>query len=78
MAPVRQETDKKGEPIEVGDHVYTKIRGGRREGDVEQIVETQDEAQKADVKNPPKVVFHDQHGHKVAHNPETLEVTDQK
>jgi hypothetical protein len=26
--------DKTGQPIEVGDHVYTKIRGGRHEGDV--------------------------------------------
>jgi hypothetical protein len=27
---------KQGEPIEKGDHVYTKIRGGRHEGDVSQ------------------------------------------
>ncbi len=61
---------------------------------MEQVIETEDEAKKADVKNPPKVgrdsqysaqtvdiqqvVFHDQHGHKVAHNPGTLEVTDEK
>jgi hypothetical protein len=25
---------KQGDPIEEGDHVYTKIRGGRHEGDV--------------------------------------------
>jgi len=26
--------DKKGNPIEVGDTVFTKIRGGKREGEV--------------------------------------------
>jgi hypothetical protein len=25
---------KQGEPIQEGEHVYTKIRGGRHEGDV--------------------------------------------
>lgn len=25
---------KQGEPIQEGDHVYTRIRGGRHEGDV--------------------------------------------
>jgi hypothetical protein len=29
-----QVLSKQGEPIEKGDHVYTKIRGGRHEGDV--------------------------------------------
>lgn len=29
---------KQGEPIEKGDHVYTKIRGGRHEGDVRAFV----------------------------------------
>lgn len=47
--------DKQGETINEGDHVWTKIRGGRREGDVEQIVETTSEAKEAGVKNPPKV-----------------------
>ena len=47
--------DKQGEPISEGDHVWTKIRGGRHEGDVDQIVETADEAKEAGVKNPPKV-----------------------
>jgi hypothetical protein len=28
---------KQGEPIEEDDHVYTKIRGGRHEGDVSTI-----------------------------------------
>jgi hypothetical protein len=49
------EQDKHGQEIRLGDHVYTKIRGGHREGDVEQIVETPEEAKKAGVKNPPKV-----------------------
>jgi predicted HAD superfamily phosphohydrolase YqeG len=68
------EQDKHGQEINVGDHVYTKIRGGHREGEVsiykwpimdnicnssslkvEQVVETQEEAKEAGVKNPPKV-----------------------
>jgi len=71
-----QVEDKKGNVIEEGDTVFTKIRGGKREGEVEKIVTTQAEAKKENVKNPPKVVFHDQHGHKVAHNPGTLENLD--
>jgi hypothetical protein len=31
---------KQGEPIEQGDHVYTKIRGGRHEGDVRNLAAT--------------------------------------
>ncbi|KAA8619578.1 hypothetical protein PtrSN002B_002233 [Pyrenophora tritici-repentis] len=46
---------KNGETIQEGDHVYTKIRGGRHEGDV---------------------LFTDQKGKDVAHNPGTLDVTD--
>ncbi|KAF2273226.1 uncharacterized protein EI97DRAFT_384031 [Westerdykella ornata] len=65
---------KQGEPIEVGDHVYTKIRGGRHEGDVEKIVRTEEEAQAEGVKHPPKVLFTDQRGKHVAHNPGTLEI----
>lgn len=35
MPTNREEIQSKGgESIEVGDHVYTKIRGGRHEGDV--------------------------------------------
>jgi len=71
-----QVEDKKGNAIDEGDRVFTKIRGGKREGEVEEIVTTQEEAAKENVKNPPKVVFHDQHGHKVAHNPGTLENLD--
>ncbi|KAI9694308.1 MAG: hypothetical protein M1820_009032 [Bogoriella megaspora] len=63
---------KEGEPIEEGDHVYTKIRGGRREGDVDKVVISEEEAKEEGVKNPPKVLFTDQKGKDVAHNPETL------
>ncbi|KAH8588034.1 hypothetical protein B0O99DRAFT_377612 [Bisporella sp. PMI_857] len=71
-----QVEDKKGNVIDKGDRVFLKIRGGKREGEVEEIVTTHEEAKKENVKNPPKVVFHDQHGHKVAHNPGTLENLD--
>ncbi|KAF1811476.1 hypothetical protein P152DRAFT_459413 [Eremomyces bilateralis CBS 781.70] len=67
---------KQGEPIHKGDHVYTKIRGGRHEGDVEKVVTTEEEAKKEGVKNPPKVLFTDQKGKLVAHNPGTLEKVD--
>jgi hypothetical protein len=33
-----QVEDKKGNPIEDGDTVFTKIRGGKREGDVSFLV----------------------------------------
>ncbi|KAK5993787.1 hypothetical protein PT974_07224 [Cladobotryum mycophilum] len=70
--------DKNSEPIQEGDHVWTRFRGGRREGNVENIVTDEEQAKKEDVKNPPKVLFTDQHGHHVAHNPETLEHGDRK
>lgn len=50
----------------------TAFRGGKREGEVENIVTTSEEAEKEGVKNPPKVLYTDQHGHRVAHNPGTL------
>ncbi|SCO80704.1 uncharacterized protein FRV6_04917 [Fusarium oxysporum] len=65
--------DKNAEALNKGDHVWTRIRGGRHEGDVERIVTTAKDAEKEEVKNPPKVLFKDQHGHRVAHNPGTLE-----
>lgn len=71
-----QALSKQGEPIEEGDHVYTKIRGGRHEGDVEKIVTTEGEAKQEGVKNPPKVLFTDQKGKPVAHNPGTLDIVD--
>jgi thioredoxin-related protein len=40
---------------------------------VEKIVTTQEEAEKEGVKNPPKVLFTDQRGKDVAHNPGTLD-----
>ncbi|PVH91887.1 hypothetical protein DM02DRAFT_702558 [Periconia macrospinosa] len=67
---------KQGEPIEEDDHVYTKIRGGRHEGDVEKIVISEQEAKKENLKNPPKVLFTDQKGKPVAHNPGTLDIVD--
>lgn len=70
--------DKEGAPIKQGDSVFTKIRGGKREGDVEKVVLSEEEAEKESLKNPPKVLFKDQHGHHVAHNPGTLEITDKK
>ncbi|KAI1483748.1 hypothetical protein K445DRAFT_63903 [Daldinia sp. EC12] len=65
--------DKQGQPIQEGDTVWTKARGGRHEGEVDRVVESSAEAREAGVKNPPKVLFKDQHGHNVAHNPGTLE-----
>ncbi|GFF52022.1 hypothetical protein IFM58399_09217 [Aspergillus lentulus] len=67
--------DKEGENINEGDHVYTRYRGGSHEGKVERIVMDQAEADEENVANPPKVIFTDQHGHRVAHNPGTLEKT---
>ncbi|EIT76134.1 hypothetical protein BDV35DRAFT_356506 [Aspergillus flavus] len=65
--------DKHGDTIHEGDYVFTRIRGGSHQGEVERIVMDEQEAEEEGVKNPPKVVFHDQRGKKVAHNPETLE-----
>ncbi|KAK0710483.1 hypothetical protein B0T21DRAFT_416033 [Apiosordaria backusii] len=65
--------DKNGEPIHEGDHVFARSRGGRHEGNVEKIVTTEKEAEKEGVKHPPKVLFTDQHGHHVQHNPEALQ-----
>lgn len=44
--------DKYEEPIKEGDHVYTRIRGGRHEGEVDKVVTS-----KEGVKNPPKVYY---------------------
>lgn len=80
--------DKQGQPIQEGDNVWTRARGGKREGTVEKVVTSKSEADEEGVKNPPKVrfphlfgstkmltkqvLFTDQHGHHVAHNPGTL------
>ncbi|EOA81181.1 hypothetical protein ACJQWK_07531 [Exserohilum turcicum] len=66
---------KNGEQIQPGDHVYTRIRGGRHEGNVDKVVTSEEEAASEGVKNPPKVLFTDQKGKNVAHNPSTLDVT---
>jgi hypothetical protein len=47
--------DKNDEPIHVGDHVFSRARGGAHEGDVEKIVTTKEEAEEEGVKHPPKV-----------------------
>ncbi|KXX74793.1 hypothetical protein MMYC01_203295 [Madurella mycetomatis] len=65
--------DKNGEPINEGDHVFARSRGGRHEGEVEKIVTTEEDAKEEGVKHPPKVLFTDQHGHHVQHNPGTLQ-----
>lgn len=49
--------DKYEEPIKEGDHVYTRIRGGRHEGEVDKVVTSKEEAKKEGVKNPPKVYY---------------------
>ncbi|KFY20697.1 hypothetical protein V491_03509 [Pseudogymnoascus sp. VKM F-3775] len=66
--------DRAGTPIEEGDTVFTKFRGGKREGEVSvpQLYTAHCMATKT------QVLFKDQHGHDVAHNPETLEVMDKK
>lgn len=70
MSAKDQETvqDKHGNEIHVGDYVGTKYRGGSHEGTVDRILTSKDETP-----HPPKVEFIDQHGHKVQHNPGTLE-----
>jgi hypothetical protein len=40
---------------------------------VETIVTTKEQAEEENVRNPPKVLFENQHGKRVAHNPGTLE-----
>jgi len=47
--------DKKGEPIQEGEHVFARSRGGRHEGEVEKVVTSKEEAEKERVKHPPKV-----------------------
>ncbi|KZV74122.1 hypothetical protein PENSPDRAFT_236748 [Peniophora sp. CONT] len=71
--------DKTGKPINIGDTVSTRIRGGKRTGEVEDVLLDQadadlynNEGNLIKIQNPPKVVFEDQHGHTVSHNPETL------
>lgn len=46
--------DKNSEPIKEGDEVWTRFRGGKREGEVEKVVKTEAQASSENVKNPPK------------------------
>ncbi|RJE18921.1 hypothetical protein PHISCL_08739 [Aspergillus sclerotialis] len=76
---VERVKDKKGESIKEGDYVWTRYRGGSHEGEVEKVVMDQAGAREEGVANPPKnvfgrkVLYTDQHGHRVSHNPSTLE-----
>jgi hypothetical protein len=53
----QQIRDKNMQPIKEGDEVWTKMRGGEREGTVDKIVRTEDKAEEAGVKHPPKVSY---------------------
>ncbi|OQU95389.1 hypothetical protein CLAIMM_01606 [Cladophialophora immunda] len=68
---------KGGAPIEEGDTVSTPYRGGKHEGQVEQIITSDEQAGEAlqGVKGAgraPAVVFTDQNRKKVAHKPGTV------
>ncbi|BCR87660.1 DUF2945 domain-containing protein [Aspergillus chevalieri] len=65
--------DKNGETIYEDDFVFTRYRGGSHQGKVEKIVMDAAGAREEGVANPPKVIYTDQHGHRVAHNPSTLD-----
>ena len=78
-----QVKDKDGKAIKEGDTVSGKIRGGKHVGEVDEVVTSKEEASERGVKNPPKVLFTDQHGiaprrawlrigHHVQRNPESL------
>ena len=74
---------KGGAPIEEGDTVFTKIRGGKHEGQVEKVITDAEEARTtlADAKGAkgaPAVLFHDQNDRKVAHKPGTLNDLDKE
>ncbi|KAA1467237.1 hypothetical protein DENSPDRAFT_832234 [Dentipellis sp. KUC8613] len=76
-AEVTEVFAKDGQPIHEGQKVWSRARGGRQEGVVEKIFLTEEDIAKAgdlgvSVKHPPKVIYTDQHGHKVSHNPTTL------
>ncbi|CCM02293.1 uncharacterized protein FIBRA_04381 [Fibroporia radiculosa] len=74
---MKEVQSKEGRSIEIGDTVTTRFRGGKHEGKVEAVIRSEQDLEDAGdlgvvVKNPPKVIFTDQHGHRVAHNPGTL------
>ncbi|OSC96946.1 hypothetical protein PYCCODRAFT_1462171 [Trametes coccinea BRFM310] len=76
--------DEEDHAIAVGDQVETKYRGGKRRGEVEAVLGNEHDVEKqgpdlgVKVMNPPKVVFRDQHGHRVSHNPGTLSHVEQE
>ncbi|KAL4919370.1 hypothetical protein BDW62DRAFT_199976 [Aspergillus aurantiobrunneus] len=74
--PTSKVQDKNGQDIEAGDYVFTRVRGGSHQGKVEKIVTGEAEAEQEDVRNAPKAIYNDQHGHRVAHNPGTLQKMD--
>ncbi|KAM7198740.1 hypothetical protein V8F20_006055 [Naviculisporaceae sp. PSN 640] len=78
MTKKDQVLDKQGVPIKEGDEVFTPFRGGKHEGKVDKIILNEEDAHKEGVKNPPKVLFTDQHGHHVNHNPGTLSHVESK
>lgn len=47
--------DKNSKSIKEGDEVWTPMRGGKHQGKVDNIAKTEEEANEAGVKNPPKV-----------------------
>lgn len=55
-----QVTDRNGEPINIGDTVAAKARGGKHAGEVQDIVTDKADAEEKGVKNPPKVILQDQ------------------
>lgn len=50
-----QVQDKNAKPVKKGDEVWTPIRGGKHQGNVDSIIQSDEEANEAGVKNPPKV-----------------------
>ncbi|KAK8043196.1 hypothetical protein PG994_013679 [Apiospora phragmitis] len=50
--------DKHGELIQEGDHVYTKVRGGQHEGDVDKVVAGSSDAKNQGDKNHPKELMY--------------------
>uniref|UniRef100_D8PKV2 Hypervirulence associated protein TUDOR domain-containing protein n=1 Tax=Schizophyllum commune (strain H4-8 / FGSC 9210) TaxID=578458 RepID=D8PKV2_SCHCM len=64
--------DKHGEPINVGDTVAMKSHGGRQYGEVVDLLTTKEQTDEVGAKNPPKVLYDTQTGHRVWHNPGAL------
>ncbi|ETI27533.1 hypothetical protein G647_09724 [Cladophialophora carrionii CBS 160.54] len=67
---------KGGATIEKGDTVSTPYRGGKHEGEVEQIITSEKQAKQLEnakgAGHAPAVVFTDQNNKKVAHKPNTV------